>query len=67
MTAGRGIVHSEIPGNNEESHGLQLWVNLAKKDKLVDPAYQELTKDVRCYRLFSRYAVLLRNQSITEL
>jgi len=44
MTAGRGIVHSEMPatGNTEYSHGLQLWVNLASKFKMVEPAYQEL-------------------------
>ena len=38
MTAGRGIVHSEMP---EQDHGLmqgfQLWVNLPAKDKLVAP------------------------------
>lgn len=42
MTAGRGIVHSEMPGNDERSVGLQLWVNLAAKDKMCEPAYQEL-------------------------
>lgn len=42
MTAGRGIVHSEMPGSNGVSHGLQLWVNLAAKDKLCEPRYQEL-------------------------
>ncbi|GAQ79883.1 cupin-domain containing protein [Klebsormidium nitens] len=41
MTAGRGIVHSEIPAS-DDAHGLQLWVNLAAKDKMVEPAYQEL-------------------------
>lgn len=47
MTAGKGIVHSEMPASKEVSHGLQLWVNLSKKDKLVDPAYQELkAKDI---------------------
>jgi len=47
MTAGKGIVHSEMPASKEVSHGLQLWVNLAKKDKMVDPAYQELkAKDI---------------------
>lgn len=42
MTAGKGIVHCEMPQGTEEAHGLQLWVNLAKKDKMIDPAYQEL-------------------------
>jgi len=34
MTAGRGIVHCEMPYGDTVSHGLQLWVNLAKKDKI---------------------------------
>lgn len=47
MTAGRGIVHSEMPHGDETSHGLQLWVNLAKANKLVEPEYQELlSKDI---------------------
>ncbi|KAJ3050964.1 hypothetical protein HK102_012166, partial [Quaeritorhiza haematococci] len=41
MTAGKGIVHAEMPASTETSHGLQLWVNLPKKDKLVPPRYQE--------------------------
>ena len=47
MTAGRGIMHAEMPHNKEVSHGLQLWVNLAAKDKMCEPAYQELKgKDI---------------------
>ncbi|CAL1527995.1 unnamed protein product [Lymnaea stagnalis] len=47
MTAGRGIVHCEMPGGKEASRGLQLWVNLKRSDKLVPPAYQELVdKDI---------------------
>jgi len=42
MTAGRGIVHSEKPHGNDLTRGLQLWVNLKKSDKMVEPAYQEL-------------------------
>ncbi|MGH8183841.1 MAG: pirin family protein [Rhodanobacteraceae bacterium] len=46
MTAGRGIVHSEMP---EQEHGLmrgfQLWVNLAAKDKLTQPRYQDIAPD----------------------
>ena len=44
MTAGRGIVHSEMPGWNR-TRGLQLWVNLAAEFKMVEPAYQELSCD----------------------
>lgn len=47
MTAGKGIVHAEMPVGKDEGHGLQLWVNLAAKDKMVEPAYQELlSKDI---------------------
>jgi redox-sensitive bicupin YhaK (pirin superfamily) len=42
MTAGKGILHSEMPKNDKVSHGLQLWVNLSSKDKMCPPAYQEL-------------------------
>ena len=42
MTAGKGIVHSEMP--EQESGllaGFQLWVNLPSKDKMCEPRYQE--------------------------
>jgi redox-sensitive bicupin YhaK (pirin superfamily) len=45
MTAGRGIIHSEMPGSSELAHGLQLWVNLSRKNKMCDPEYQELSAD----------------------
>lgn len=45
MSAGRGIVHSEIPATKQRNHGLQLWVNLANKDKMAEPNYQELPKE----------------------
>ncbi|KAG2187411.1 hypothetical protein INT44_005099 [Umbelopsis vinacea] len=41
MSAGKGIMHSEIPATNNKAHGLQLWVNLSAKDKLSEPNYQE--------------------------
>ena len=47
MTAGRGIVHSEMPFDEGYTHGLQLWVNLAKEHKMIEPQYQELKdKDI---------------------
>ncbi|KAG9143005.1 hypothetical protein Leryth_006269 [Lithospermum erythrorhizon] len=45
MTAGRGIVHSEMPAEGGIHKGFQLWVNLSSKDKMVEPAYQELPKE----------------------
>ncbi|XP_057436631.1 pirin-like protein [Lotus japonicus] len=44
MTAGRGIVHSEMPGE-ATNKGLQLWINLSAKDKMIEPNYQELLSD----------------------
>ncbi|XP_052281549.1 pirin-like isoform X2 [Dreissena polymorpha] len=47
MTAGRGIVHCEMPEGDDLGHGLQLWVNLSKANKMTQPAYQELLdKDI---------------------
>jgi redox-sensitive bicupin YhaK (pirin superfamily) len=42
MTAGRGIVHSEMPEQREgRMRGFQLWMNLPAKDKMSAPNYQE--------------------------
>lgn len=46
MTAGRGILHSEMPRASEpggELWGYQLWVNLPAREKMRAPRYQELT------------------------
>ncbi|KAL8133842.1 pirin-like protein [Apium graveolens] len=45
MTAGRGIIHSEMPAGDGLQTGLQLWINLSSKDKMVEPNYQELLSD----------------------
>ena len=46
MTAGRGIIHSEMP---EQTDGLiwgyQLWVNLPAKLKMTAPRYQDIAAD----------------------
>lgn len=42
MTAGRGIVHSEMPEQKDGlMWGTQLWVNLPRTEKMTAPAYQE--------------------------
>ncbi|XP_044526292.1 pirin isoform X2 [Gracilinanus agilis] len=47
MTAGRGILHAEMPCSEEIVHGLQLWVNLRSSEKMVEPHYQNLKgKDI---------------------
>src|ERR1700691_1973348 len=43
MTAGRGIVHSEMPEQeNGLMWGFQLWVNLPAKHKMIAPRYQDI-------------------------
>jgi redox-sensitive bicupin YhaK (pirin superfamily) len=47
MTAGAGVVHSEMPDpefarTGGRVHGLQLWVNLPRRDKMIAPRYQEI-------------------------
>ena len=47
MTAGAGVVHSELPSpellrEGGRMHGFQIWVNLPKRDKLMTPRYQDV-------------------------
>jgi redox-sensitive bicupin YhaK (pirin superfamily) len=51
MTAGSGLVHSEMPGKTlartgGRLHGFQLWINLPRRDKMIAPRYQD-TKSER--------------------
>ncbi len=42
MTAGRGVIHSEMPEQIEgRMEGFQLWVNLPAKNKMVEPWYRD--------------------------
>jgi redox-sensitive bicupin YhaK (pirin superfamily) len=42
MTAGRGLVHSEMPEQQQgRMRGFQLWLNLPARDKMTAPKYQE--------------------------
>jgi redox-sensitive bicupin YhaK (pirin superfamily) len=46
MTAGRGLIHSEMPEQEEGvMEGFQLWLNLPGKDKMCDPWYQDIQSD----------------------
>ena len=46
MTAGRGIVHSEMPEQEKGlMQGFQLWVNLPAKDKMTAPRYQDIAPE----------------------
>jgi redox-sensitive bicupin YhaK (pirin superfamily) len=49
MTAGRGVVHSEMPTQKIREkggrlHGFQIWVNLPARDKMMPPRYQEVPR-----------------------
>jgi quercetin 2,3-dioxygenase len=49
MTAGSGVIHSELPEkefskHGGKLHGFQLWVNLPKSNKMMKPRYQEIPK-----------------------
>jgi redox-sensitive bicupin YhaK (pirin superfamily) len=42
MTAGRGVIHSEIPQQEEGvMEGFQLWLNLPARDKMTAPWYRD--------------------------
>lgn len=45
FTAGRGLEHSEMPDTDEMSNGIQLWINLAKNMKQIEPEYQQVDKE----------------------
>ena len=65
MTAGRGVIHSEMPEQSEgRMRGFQLWLNLPAKDKMQEPAYQEISAaDIPVWQPFNgaRVAVLAGN------
>jgi quercetin 2,3-dioxygenase len=43
MTAGRGVIHSELPEQEDgRMEGFQLWLNLAAKDKMRAPWYRDI-------------------------
>jgi redox-sensitive bicupin YhaK (pirin superfamily) len=46
MTAGRGVIHSEMPEQEEGlMEGFQLWLNLPGKDKMSEPWYRDIPNE----------------------
>ena len=46
MTAGKGVIHSEMPEQTEGLvRGFQLWLNLPKEKKMIEPAYNDIQAD----------------------
>jgi redox-sensitive bicupin YhaK (pirin superfamily) len=41
MTAGRGVLHSEMPHGTETAHTLQLWLNLPRVMKMIPARYRD--------------------------
>lgn len=46
MTAGSGILHQEMPKASPKMLGTQIWLNLPKKDKMIEPKYRDIGKDI---------------------
>ena len=46
MTAGRGILHEEMPRATKLLDGLQFWLNLPAKDKMAPPNYFPISPDM---------------------
>lgn len=44
MTAGSGVIHSEmpLPGDTPDMHGFQFWLNLPASEKMSPPAYRDI-------------------------
>ncbi|ESO85634.1 hypothetical protein LOTGIDRAFT_155124 [Lottia gigantea] len=50
MTAGKGLIHSEMPtenliNNGGKVEGFQLWINLPAKEKMIEPRYQDIPSE----------------------
>lgn len=46
MTAGSGILHQEMPKASARMLGLQIWLNLPRREKMAEPAYFDITQDM---------------------
>ena len=46
MTAGSGILHQEMPKESPKMLGTQIWLNLPRKNKMTEPKYRDITKDM---------------------
>lgn len=45
MRTASGLRHAELPGTDEPARGLQLWINLPRDDKEMDPDYRDAERD----------------------
>lgn len=46
MTAGKGIIHQEMPKESDYLSGVQLWINLPSKEKMAPPKYRDIKAEM---------------------
>ena len=67
MTAGKGIIHSEMPEQQQGLlSGFQLWVNLPASKKMTEPKYQERTDDEIPVEKFAEHSQIKVIAGITQ-
>lgn len=57
MTSGSGILHQEMPQKAERMLGLQLWLNMPLREKMAEPAYFSITKDMIGTKLIGKNTI----------
>lgn len=62
MTAGRGVVHSEMPAAEGTQKGLQLWINLSSQHKM-----QVYSFSLSCLRFFIRCPILFSSEYYSNI
>lgn len=69
MTAGKGVIHSEMPApdvmkNGGKMHGFQIWVNLPKDKKMSQPRYQEYSNaTLPAYEIDGRWVRVIAGEA----
>ncbi len=58
MSAGRGIIHSEMPTLDSDGlHGFQLWINLPAAEKMLAPRYRDISRDELAHKSGEGFAL----------
>lgn len=66
MTAGSGVIHSEMPGPDADRiHGFQLWLNLPAAEKMQPPAYRDIQGEEVVTRVFGDLGLRLIGGELT--
>ena len=66
MTAGSGVIHSEMPGPDADRiHGFQFWLNLPASEKMQAPAYRDIQGDEVITREFGDVTLRLIAGTLT--